>query len=201
LHFLNMHCINVNSTMLSNNYINLSYIQWIVIFYYTTHNTTLVYLCFPTLVYFDVLIYWDLEIVWYDWLGWFCIPHFQLQCWPHSRRPYDSWMLHHPLFPWPLQLRALITAQPRNSITVTPIVYAFKRINSVLNWFGSPYYLYFVTIVYIQNTYIKTNFSVSRQILNIKVILYFVKYISQPNCSRIISRIPFFEWILIHNFI
>jgi hypothetical protein len=142
-----MHCINVNSTTLSNNYINLSYIQWIVILYYATHNTTLVYLCFPALVYFDVLIHCDLEIVWYDWLGRFCVPHFQLQCWPHSRRPHDSWMFHHPLFPWPLQLRALITAQPWNSITVTPTVYAFKQINSVLHWFGSPYYLYFVTIV------------------------------------------------------
>jgi hypothetical protein len=153
-----MHRINVNSTTLSNNYINLSYIQWIVILYYTTHNTTLVYLCFPALMYFDVLIHRDLEIVWYDWLGQFCIPHFQLQCWPYSRWPQDSRILHHPLFPWPLQLRALITAQPWNSITVTPTVYAFKWINYILHLFGSPYYLYFVTIICTQNTYIKTNF-------------------------------------------
>jgi hypothetical protein len=46
-------------------------------------------------------------------------------------------MLYHPLFPWPLQLRALIIAQPWNTIIVTPTVYAFKRINSVLHWLES----------------------------------------------------------------
>ena len=34
-----MHHVNVNSTTLSNNYINVSYIHYMVILYYTTHGS------------------------------------------------------------------------------------------------------------------------------------------------------------------